>query len=93
MPSTSKKQARFMAAAAHDSGFAKKAGISQSVAKEFNSADATAGVSKQGKDPHRPTPAESRKKRYDNPRHVIMNKKKLDVSDPLTGAVLVPGGV
>lgn len=39
MPSTSAKQARFMAAAAHDPKFAKKAGIAQSVAKEFNKAD------------------------------------------------------
>jgi hypothetical protein len=37
--STSEKQARFMAAAAHNPGFAKKAGIDQSVAKEFNKAD------------------------------------------------------
>jgi hypothetical protein len=50
--------------------------------------DATAGVSKQGKDPHRPTPSENRKNRYANPRHIIKNKKKLDVSNPLTGAVL-----
>ena len=39
MPSTSKKQAKFMAAAAHNPEFAKKAGISQDVAKEFNQAD------------------------------------------------------
>jgi hypothetical protein len=39
MPSKSKKQAKFMAAAAHNKGFAKKAGISQKVAKEFNKAD------------------------------------------------------
>jgi uncharacterized protein YceK len=39
MPSTSKKQRNFMAAAAHNPEFAKKAGISQSVAKEFNQAD------------------------------------------------------
>lgn len=39
MPSTSKKQARFMAAAAHNPEFAKKAGIPQDVAKEFNQAD------------------------------------------------------
>ena len=38
MPSKSKKQERFMAAA-HDSEFADKAGIKQSVAKEFNKAD------------------------------------------------------
>lgn len=40
MPSVSEKQKRFMAAAAHNPAFAKKAGIKQSVAKEFNRADA-----------------------------------------------------
>jgi ribonuclease P protein component len=39
MPSTSRKQARFMAAAAHNPKFAKEAGIPVSVAKEFNRAD------------------------------------------------------
>lgn len=39
MPSTSKKQHNFMAAAAHNPAFAKKAGISTKVAKEFNQAD------------------------------------------------------
>ena len=39
MPSTSKKQARFMAAVAHNPAFAKKVGIPQSVGKEFNQAD------------------------------------------------------
>jgi hypothetical protein len=39
MPSTSKKQRKFMAAAANNKGFAKKAGISQSVAKDFHGAD------------------------------------------------------
>lgn len=39
MPSTSDKQRRFMAAAAHSPEFAKRAGIPQSVAKEFNQAD------------------------------------------------------
>ena len=39
MPSTSKKQRNFMAAAAHNPSFAKKAGIPVSVAKEFNQAD------------------------------------------------------
>ncbi len=43
MPSKSPKQKRFMAAAAHDAKFAKKAGIPQSVAKEFNQADASTG--------------------------------------------------
>lgn len=39
MPSKSDKQARTMAAAAHDPKFAKKVGIPQKVAKEFNAAD------------------------------------------------------
>ena len=42
MPSTSAKQKRFMAYAAHDKDFAKKRGISQDVAKEFNREDAKA---------------------------------------------------
>lgn len=40
MPSKTAKQARFMAAAAHNASFAKSAGIPQKVAKEFNQADA-----------------------------------------------------
>ena len=39
MPSKSAKQRRFMAAAANNPKFAKKAGISQSVAREFHEAD------------------------------------------------------
>ena len=39
MPSTSNKQRRFMAAAAHDKEFAKKVGMPMKVAKEFNKAD------------------------------------------------------
>jgi len=39
MPSKSEKQRRFMAAAAHNPAFAKRAGIPQKVAKEFNRAD------------------------------------------------------
>jgi hypothetical protein len=39
MPSKTKKQKKFMQAAAHNPEFAKKAGIKQSVAKEFNDAD------------------------------------------------------
>ena len=39
MPSKSPKQARTMAAAAHNPKFAKKMGIPQKVAKEFNKAD------------------------------------------------------
>lgn len=39
MPSVSKKQRNFMAAAAHNPAFAKKAGVPVGVAKEFNAAD------------------------------------------------------
>jgi hypothetical protein len=39
MPSRSAKEARTMAAAAHSPAFAKKVGIPQKVAKEFNKAD------------------------------------------------------
>lgn len=46
MPSSTPKQARTMAAAAHDPAFAKKVGIPQGVAKEFNQADAGTGIIK-----------------------------------------------
>jgi hypothetical protein len=39
MPSTSEAQHRFMAAIAHSSKFAKKAGVPQSVGKDFTAAD------------------------------------------------------
>jgi hypothetical protein len=39
MPSTSAKQHRFMAAIAHNPSFAKKAGVPQSVGKDFAAAD------------------------------------------------------
>ena len=39
MPSVSKKQHNFMAAVANNPSFAKKAGVPQSVGKEFNDAD------------------------------------------------------
>ena len=44
MPSKSKKQARTMAAAAHNPKFAKKVGIPQSVARDFNQADKGTGI-------------------------------------------------
>ena len=40
MPSKSESQRRLMAAAAHDPAFAKRVGVPQSVAREFNRADA-----------------------------------------------------
>jgi hypothetical protein len=39
MPSSSRKQANFMAAIANNPKFAKKVGVSQSVGKDFNEAD------------------------------------------------------
>ena len=44
MPSTSSKQARLMAAAAHNPAFAKKVGVPRGVAKEFNQADKGTGI-------------------------------------------------
>jgi len=44
MPSETPKQARTMAGAAHDPKFAKKMGIPQSVAREFNQADKKTGI-------------------------------------------------
>lgn len=46
MPSKSKAQKRFMQAAAHNPAFAKKAGIPQSVAREYAAADRTRGSAK-----------------------------------------------
>lgn len=49
MPSKSAAQARLMAAAAHNKGFAGKVGVPQNVAKEFNKADAKTGILKRKK--------------------------------------------
>jgi hypothetical protein len=46
MPSTSKKQERFMQAVAHNQKFAKKAGVPVKVGKEFAKADKRKGVKK-----------------------------------------------
>jgi len=43
MPSKSKKQARLMAAAAHDPEFAERVGVPMKVAKEFSKADKKSG--------------------------------------------------
>ena len=48
MPSTSKKQHNFMAAVANNPSFAKKAGVPQSVGKEFTTADKNRKFSKGG---------------------------------------------
>lgn len=46
MPSRSAKEARLMAAAAHDPKIAKRVGVPVSVAREFNKADAGTGIIK-----------------------------------------------
>jgi hypothetical protein len=48
VPSVSKKQHNFMAAVAHNPAFAKKAGVPQSVGKEFSNADKNRKFSKGG---------------------------------------------
>jgi hypothetical protein len=44
MPSKSGKQARLMAGAAHNPSFARKVGVPQNVAQDFNVADAKTGI-------------------------------------------------
>lgn len=44
MPSKTAKQARTMAAAAHNPAFARKVGIPQGVAQDYNDADAGTGL-------------------------------------------------
>lgn len=46
MPSKSPAQKKLMAAAAHNPAFAKKVGVPQKVAKEFNKADAAKSKTK-----------------------------------------------
>ena len=48
MPSVSKKQHNFMEAVAHNAAFAKKAGVPQSVGKDFSTADKGRKFSKGG---------------------------------------------
>jgi hypothetical protein len=48
MPSSSKKQHNFMAAVANNPAFAKKAGVPQSVGKDFSTADKGRKFSKGG---------------------------------------------
>jgi hypothetical protein len=48
MPSSSKKQHNFMEAVAHNPAFAKKAGVPQSVGKDFSAADKGRKFSKGG---------------------------------------------
>lgn len=49
MPSKSRKQHNFMAAVAHSPEFAKKAGVPQSVGKDFVEADKKVSIKSKGK--------------------------------------------
>lgn len=51
MPSSSPKQARFMAMIAHDPSAARRTGVPMSVAKDFNAADAKTGILRKKKRP------------------------------------------
>lgn len=62
MPSSTPKQARTMAGAAHNPAFAKEVGIPQDVAQEFNQADTGTAVLKHGLEhqPHTQHPRNGR---------------------------------
>lgn len=53
MPSVSEKQRKFMAAAAHNPKFAKKAGIESPIAREFFEADMKEKRRKEAANPRR----------------------------------------
>ena len=55
MPSSSPKQARFMAAISRDPKFASKVGVPQKVGQDFNRADAGTGILS-GPRPKKPAP-------------------------------------
>jgi len=85
--SVSQKQARFMAAAAHDSNFANRAGIKQSVAKEFNKADTgTKQLSKAMKNKPKKRLSEELEVVYEN-RHGSIQP---DVADALPATFVIP---
>jgi hypothetical protein len=65
MPSTSKKQHNFMEAIAHSPSFAKKAGVPQSVGKDFSAADKGRKFSKGGEMATKPMSDADRKEMAD----------------------------
>jgi len=60
MPSTSPKQHRFMEAVAHSPGFARSAGVPQSVGRDFARADAARGIAKPAAPPREREPRRTR---------------------------------
>lgn len=85
--SVSQKQARFMAAAAHDPEFAKKAGIKQSVAKEFNKADTGTKQLSNAMKNKRKKISEELNELYENRHGSIQD----DVARALPAAYVMPG--
>lgn len=51
MPSSTPKQARFMAAVGHDPAFARKVGVPMKVGEDFNEADKGTGILKKPSNP------------------------------------------
>lgn len=85
--SVSMKQARFMAAAAHDANFANRAGIKQSVAKEFNKADTgTKQLSKAMKNKPKKRLSEELEAVYESRSGSIQK----DVADALPATYVIP---
>lgn len=75
MPSSSPKQHRFMEAIAHNPQFAAKAGVAQSVGKDFAAADDAAGITKKpnGGRPHSPNQREFFRKKGFTPSYGIID--------------------
>lgn len=84
MPSTSAKQHHFMEAIAHNPTFAAKAGVKQSVGKEFASADDAAGITKT----HRGKPASN----YNPAKNLGKYHHPKKTSSPAGGGVSDPNG-
>ena len=80
MPSTSKKQANFMAAVAHNPAFAKKAGVPQSVGKDFNQADKGRKFAKGGDMKHEDVKMDKKMMQKDVNKH----ESRLHKGQPMT---------
>ena len=87
MPSSSKKQHNFMAAVANNPAFAKKAGVPQSVGKEFNEADKGRKFSKGGDMKH----ADVKKDKSMMQKAVNKHEGRLHKGQPMTK--LAKGGM
>ena len=87
MPSVSKKQHNFMEAVAHNPAFAKKAGVPQSVGKDFSMADKGRKFSKGGDMKH----ADVKKDKSMMQKAVNKHEGRLHKGEPMTK--LAKGGM